>query len=366
MAENYYTQLGVSKTASKEEIKKAYKTLAKKYHPDVNKDAGSEEKFKKVSEAYAVLSDDTKKTQYDQYGETDFHQKYSQEDIFRGFNFSDINDAFGNDIFDMFFGGGGRRQTRGRDLRYDVEISFKEAAFGTEKSVRLEKYNTCEFCEGTGAENGKLVTCTTCKGSGQERVTRKTPFGVFSQVGPCRTCKGAGQQAKEACTSCQGSGRILKEKELKIKIPAGVDNGTQLRVNGEGEAGQAGSRSGDLYIFINVEESDIFTREGQNLFLDLPLTFSQAALGEEIEIPTLEKEVTLKIPSGTQTGTKFRLAAKGLPYLNGMGKGDLFIIANVVTPKKLSKEQKKLFEDLKKTEEKKGLLQRIKEFADEL
>ena len=364
MAEDYYKILSVEKGASKEEIKKAYKSLAKKFHPDVSKEHGSEERFKKISEAYAVLSDDTKKAQYDQFGEEGFHQRYSQEDIFRNFDFSDLGNVFGGDIFEMFFGGGGRRrQARGRDLRYDMEISFEEAAFGVEREVSLEKLSSCSECEGTGAEGKELESCETCGGRGQVQRTQRTPFGMFSQVTGCPDCQGLGEMPRRKCKFCRGVGRITVEKKLNLKIPAGVGEGTQLRVQGEGEAGNRGTRSGDLYVSIAVEESDLFVREENDIFLKLPLNFAQAALGDEIKVPTLEKEVTLKIPAGTQTGTRFRISGKGIPYLNGMGRGDQFVIANVVTPKKLSKEQKELFEELQQLEEKKSLLERIKDFA---
>ncbi len=367
MAEDYYSTLGVSKNASKEEIKKAYKTLAKKHHPDVSKDHGSEEKFKKISEAYAVLSDDQKKAQYDQFGETGFHQRYSQEDIFKNFNFNDLGDLFGSDIFEAFFGGGSRRrERRGRDLRYELDITFEEAAFGTNKKIELEKLEECSDCKGTGAENSELEECDECNGRGQVQRSQRTPFGMFSQVTACPECSGTGQIPKRVCKTCSGEGRLRQTKTLNVKIPAGVNTGSQLRVPNEGEAGNRGTRSGDLYIFLVVGESDIFKREGNDIYLELPLSFSQAALGDEIKIPTLEKEVTLKIPSGTQTGTSFRLAGKGIPYLDTMGKGDEFVVVNIVTPKKLTKEQRKLFEDLQKHEENKTLLDKIKEFAKKL
>lgn len=366
MAEDYYSILGVSKNASKEEIKKAYKALAKKYHPDVAKETGAEEKFKKISEAYAVLSDDTKKSQYDQFGETGFHQRYSQEDIFRNFDFSDLGNMFGSDIFEMFFGGAGRRERKGRDLRYDLEITFEEAAFGVEKELELEKFSGCEECKSTGAKDGEVETCHVCRGTGQQRKTQRTPFGTFAQVIICPHCSGTGRESKNPCDVCKGTGRTRQIKTLKVRIPAGVYDGAQLRVPGQGEAGERGMMSGDLYVIITIEEHDIFTREENDIFLEVPLTYSQAALGDEINVPTLEKEVTLKIPAGTQTGTKFRLTGKGFPYLNGMGKGDQFVVAIVVTPKKLSKEQKDIFEKLKKTEEKKTLLQKIKDFAKDL
>jgi molecular chaperone DnaJ len=372
MAEDYYDLLGVKKGASDEEIKKAYKTLAKKYHPDINKEPGSEEKFKKVSEAYAVLSDKSKREQYNQFGKEGFQQRYSQEDIFRNFNFDfgDMEGMFDNSIFDMIFGGnssGSRRKhsRKGRDLQYEITISFEEAAFGIQKEIELEKYEPCESCEGTGAENGELETCNSCHGSGQVRRQARTPFGSFVQVGACPSCHGLGKVIKEPCNKCHGEGRIKIDKKLKVNIPAGVDNGSQLRISGEGEAGFNGARSGDLYLILNVEDSEIFERHGNDLYLEVPITFSQAALGDEIKVPTLKKEVSVKIPAGIQPNTNLRIKGSGIEDVHGYGPGDLFIIVKIVTPKKLSKEQRKLFEGLKKTEEKRSLLERIKDWAKE-
>src|SRR3989344_5365972 len=321
MSDDYYKSLGVSKTATEEEIKKAYKTLAKKHHPDINKEAGAEAKFKEISEAYAVLSDKQKRTQYDQFGKEGFQQRYSSEDIFRGFDTSQFEDLFGGSIFDALFGGGGRRQRKqkGRDLKVSLDITFEEAAFGTKKEIKIRKPEHCEACEGTGAEDGELESCDTCKGAGQVRKATRTPFGSFMQVGVCPEC--------------------------------------------QGEAGPHGSQSGDLYITVQVGESDIFKRQENDLYIELPLTFSQAALGAEIKVPTLKKEVTVKIPAGTQSGTHIRLKHEGFPDVHGYGPGDLYIIIEVVTPTKLSKEQKEVLEKLAKTEEKKSILEKIKEWA---
>lgn len=364
MAEDYYNILGVSKNVGKEDLKKAYKDLAKKYHPDVNKDKGAEDKFKKISEAYAVLSDDVKRQQYDQFGSEGFHQRYSYEDIFRGFDIDDIfGDMFDGSPFEMFFGGGRKRQRRGRDLRYDLEISFEEATFGCTKEVEIKKLDSCDECNGSGSKDGKLDICNECDGTGQVRVSRRTPFGNLTQITTCNICNGEGKSIKNPCKKCEGSGRITKGKKIKINIPAGVDNESQLRVSRGGETGVRGSTTGDLYVVIHVKESEIFERDGYDIYLEVPISFSQAALGDEVKVPTLEKEVTFKIPAGTQPGTKFKLAGKGIPYLDGYGRGDEFVIARVVTPKSLSKEQKKLLEELKKTEEKKSLIDKIKEFA---
>ncbi len=359
MAKDYYETLGVSKSASKEEIKKAYKKLAKKYHPDLAKEDGAEEKFKQISEAYAVLSDDKKKAHYDQYGDAEFHQRYSHEDIFRGFGGI-------NDIFDMFFGGQrGRRQNRGQDLRYDIEIEFKEAAFGVTKKIKVQKLAACETCKGSGSEDGKMKNCGTCHGQGQVQRQTRTPFGMFSQVTTCPDCQGKGTTITNPCTACVGQGRKQQTETIAIKIPQGIDNGNHLRVSGKGEAAPHNGTPGDLYVVVHVRPSDIFKRQGNDVYVDLPLSFAQAALGDEIDIPTLEKDVTLKIPQGTQTGTKFRLKGKGIAYMDGYGKGDQYVIANVVTPKKLSKKQKELFEELKGVDkdQDKSIFEKIKEFA---
>ncbi len=365
MTEDYYQILGVSKSASKEDIKKSYRELAKKFHPDVNKDKDASEKFKKISEAYAVLSDDTKRTQYDQFGSTGFHQRYSQEDIFSGFDFNDVlGDVFGNDdVFKMFFGGRRKSDRRGRDLGYEMDISFEEAVFGCTKEIEIETLDSCDKCNGSGSKDSKYSVCDECNGAGQVRVSKRTPFGSFTSVGACSECNGEGKIIHDKCKNCNGTGRAAKRKKVKVKVPAGVDNKSRLRISRAGEAGFRGSTAGDLYVILNVKPSEIFEREDNDLFINVPISFSQAALGDEIKVPTLEKEINIKIPSGTQSGAKFRLSGKGVPYLDGYGKGDLYIIINVATPKHLSKEQKKLFEDLKKTEEKKSLLDKIKEFA---
>ena len=357
MAKDYYNTLGVSKGTSKEEIKKAYKKLAKQYHPDLNKEAGAEEKFKEISEAYAVLSDDSKRQQYDTYGAEGFQQRYSAEDIFRGFDFG------GDSIFDMFFGGGSRNRQKGRDIHTEITVTFDDAMHGISRDIRFDTLSTCHTCSGTGSADGKKHTCQMCQGQGQVRQQRQTPFGVFMQVVTCRECQGEGKTISQPCSPCDGEGRVYRTESVQVKIPAGVHSGMQLRVPGKGEAGKQGKHQGDLYVHITVEESDIFIRQDNDLFLEIPLTFSQVALGDEVSVPTLDKEVTLKITSGTQSGTKFRLKGKGVPYVDGFGKGDLYVIARVQTPQKLTKEQKDLFQKLKKGDGEKSLLEKIKEFT---
>ena len=362
---DYYEILNVNKNASKEEVKKAYKKLALQHHPDKGGDA---EKFKEISEAYAVLTDDTKRQQYDQFGHAGFDQRYSQEDIFKNVNFDDIfSEVFGrsgNNIFDMFFGGG-RRERRGNDLRYDLEISFEEAAFGTEKKIKIPRLIECDECGGTGAENKKTVKCSSCNGTGQIRKTTRTPFGMFSQVGVCKECEGSGETAKANCKSCRGTGLREDAKEVNIKIPAGVDNGNRLRINGKGEAIKNGE-SGDLYIFLTVRPHEIFEREGNNIHLNIPISFSQAALGDEITIPTLKEKIKIKISAGIQSGTILRLKDKGIE--NSYNNGDQYIHVIVKTPSKLSSKQKKLLTELaKENKEKlrieKGFFDKIKDIG---
>ena len=298
---DYYEVLGLSKGASKDEIKKAYRKLARQYHPDVNNEPGADEKFKEISEAYEVLSDDEKKAHYDQFGHVDPNQG---------------------------FGGG------------------FTSDFGGEKEVQVTKEENCENCHGSGAKPGtSQETCSTCKGSGQVTIEQSTPFGRIVNRRTCTTCKGSGKMIKEKCTVCRGRGRIDKKTTLKIKIPAGVDNGQQIRLAGKGEAGMNGGPAGDLYVAFRVKPHEIFVREDDDVYLDMPITFVQAALGSEIEVPTLEGKVMLKIPAGTQTGTKFRLRGKGIQNVHGRGKGDQHVIVKVVVPKKLSSKQKELLRE---------------------
>ncbi len=345
---DYYEILGISKDSSKEEIKKSYKKLAKKYHPDISKEESSEEKFKEVSEAYAVLSDDEKKQQYDQFGHAGFDQKFSQEDIFRNFDFTDIfGEVFGNSsnegsIFDMFFGGSQRRQKRGSDLSYELKISLEEASFGTEKKINIQRSETCPKCDGTGAKDNSLINCTECNGSGQVRNTRRSPFGVFTQVTTCRNCSGSGKIVETPCPECS-HGFIRKDRELSVKIPAGVNSGNQIRVTDEGNSDKGGS--GDLYVSIFVKPDNRFERDEDDLITTIPISFAKATFGSEVEIPTLEKEIKLKIPAGTQSHTIFRLRSQGIPRLHSYGRGDLLVKVIVNVPKKLTKKQKKLLED---------------------
>jgi len=348
---DYYETLGISKNASKEEIKKSYKNLAKKYHPDITKDKSTEEKFKEVSEAYAVLSDDQKRAHYDQFGHDGFDQRFSREDIFRDFDFDIFRDfGFGDfdNIFDMFFGRGPRRaKRRGANLRYDLDISFEEAAFGVNKEIKFPGHSICNSCNGTGAEDNSFEDCKTCNGSGQIRRTMRTPFGVIQQTMTCNKCQGEGKTIKKFCTICKGQGVLEKQKIVEIKIPAGVDNGNQIRIPDEGEIGED-NIPGDLYVVIHVHPHKLFQREDFDLYLDYPIPFSKAALGGIVEVPTLEKKIELKIPPGTPSHTVFRLKNQGIKKLHGFGKGDQYVRVIINVPKSLSRKQKKLLEEFDK------------------
>ncbi|MBI2356102.1 MAG: molecular chaperone DnaJ [Candidatus Doudnabacteria bacterium] len=356
MAKDYYSTLGVSKTASPEEIKRAYRRLAHEHHPD--KGNGNEEKFKEINEAYQVLSNPEKRQQYDQFG-TAFDSRagaqgfsgFDPNDFMRGFGFSgsaDFEDAF--DIFSDMFGRPARtrvRRERGVDLEMEINLSFEEAVFGTEKDISLEKRDVCQRCKGSGAEVGsKVSTCPKCHGTGQIRTSRRTIFGQIAQVAACDECEGSGKVAEIVCSECQGSGIARRTKRLKVKIPAGVDDDSRLRIPGEGEAGYKGSNFGDLYLRINVAPHSTLQREGFNILSELPLSFYQAALGTQVEVETVDGRVNLKIPAGTQSEKTFRLKGKGVPIMGRSGRGDHLVTVHVITPTKLTKKEKELFKKL--------------------
>ena len=338
---DYYEVLGVGRDASQEEIRKAYRKLARKYHPDVNKSPDAEEKFKEVKEAYEVLSDPQKKARYDQFGHTD--PGAAGGGGFGGFGSTDF--GFG-DIFDMFFGGQRRDPNAprsGADLEYRLKISFKDAAFGKEMDIIVPRTETCRTCNGSGARPGTSPeTCATCRGTGEEERAQNTPFGRIVNRRPCYTCGGKGTIIRDKCTTCSGSGRERRKRKIHIKIPAGIHDGAQLRVTGEGEPGINGGRPGDLYILIEVEPHEMFTREDNDVVCELPVTFTQVALGDEVVVPTLDGRAKIKIPPGTQRGVEFRLRGKGIPHLRGYGKGDQRVRIRVVTPTNLTEEQKQL------------------------
>jgi molecular chaperone DnaJ len=348
---DYYEILGITRTATDVEIKKAYRKLAVQHHPDKNPgDHTAEEKFKEAAEAYSILSDPQKRAAYDRFG----HQGVSGAGAGAGFDpgFSNIEDIF--DMFgfgDMFGGRSSRGRSavqRGSDLRYDLEIMLEDAAAGVDEKLKIPRLETCETCEGSGAEPGtQPETCITCGGSGQTRYQQ----GFFSVMRTCPNCQGKGRIIRTPCKECRGQGRIEKERNLEIKIPAGVETGSRLRVAGEGEAGVNGGPSGDLYVVIHVKQHENFERQGADLYSAVPVTFAQAALGAEIKVKTLDGEEDLKIPAGTQTGTVFRLKGHGMPNLSGRGKGDLFVAVSLVTPKTLTKEQRKLLEQLAQIED---------------
>lgn len=355
---DYYEVLGVSKDASQDEIKKAYRKLARQYHPDVNKEEDAETKFIEAQEAYDTLGDEQKRAQYDQFGHAGAQGGFGGASGFGGFGGSggfsgqDFGD-FG-DIFDMFFGGGGRGRSRspnaprqGADLQYNMTIEFKEAIFGKETEITIPREEDCDTCQGTGAKAGtKPETCSKCQGSGQEEVVQNTPFGRIVNRRVCSVCNGTGKIIKEPCETCSGSGRVRNRKKIKVKIPAGIDTGSQIRIQGEGEAGINGGPAGDLFIVIHVRPHKYFKREGNDIFYDLDISFAQASLGDEVEVPTVDGEIMLKIPEGTQTGTSFRMRNKGVPRIRQSGRGDQYVKVTVVTPKKLSNEQKDLIRQL--------------------
>lgn len=346
---DYYEILGVDRNATKEEIKRAYRKLSKKYHPDINKEPGAAERFKEITEAYEVLSDDQKRAHYDQFGHTDPNQGFGG---FSGFGGSMDFGGFGGfeDIFDAFFGGSRRRNPnaprQGADLQYNMTISFEEAVFGKETDIEIPHEEECDRCHGSGARPGTSPeTCHYCHGTGQISTEQTTPFGRIVNRRVCYHCDGTGQYIKEKCPTCRGIGKVKKRKKIHIKIPAGIDDGQRLRVAGKGEPGINGGPPGDLYIVFHVKPHEFFHRDGDDIYCEMPITFVQAALGDEIEVPTLHGKVKLKIPAGTQSHTKFRLRGKGVPNVRGNGIGDQHVIVKIVTPKKLTEKQKQLLRE---------------------
>ena len=345
---DYYEVLGIQKGASEDEIKKAYKKLARKYHPDMNPgDKEAEEKFKEVNEANEVLSDPEKKARYDQFGFAGVDPNYGAGAgggaYGGGFDFGDLGDIFGS-----FFGGGfgGQRRNpnapqRGESIRASVSISFTEAAFGCEKSVTIERSEQCPTCKGSGCAPGTTPEiCPDCHGSGTVQTRRQTPMGVFASNGPCRKCGGTGRLIHQPCSDCRGSGTVRKRRTIKVNIPAGIDHGQTISLRGQGGAGKNGGPAGDLLITVMVQPHEIFRRDGVDVFCEAPITFTQAVLGAELEIPTIDGRVKYTIPEGTQTGTVFRLRGKGIPVLNGRGRGDQYVTVYIETPRNLNREQK--------------------------
>ncbi len=343
---DYYEVLGVDRSATPQDVKKAYRRLAVQYHPDKNpNDPKAEEAFKEAAEAYSVLGDEDKRALYDRYGHEGLRGgPQLNTDIFREFT-----DIFGGgsifeELFGDFFGGGRRTRTaRGADLRYDLEVTFDEAVKGTDTRILVPRNELCESCEGSGAKSGtNKMPCPRCGGHGQVRHQQ----GFLIVARPCGQCRGAGQIIPHPCEACAGSGHLARERELTLKIPAGVDNGSRMRVAGEGEAGPRGGFNGDLYVVLNVKPHKTFKRDGDDIYVELPITFPQAALGAEVEVPTIDGKEQISIPEGTQTGTIFKLRGTGVPRLQGSGRGDEHVVVNVVTPHKLSKEQRALLKKL--------------------
>ena len=357
----FYDRLGVSKNASQDEIKKAYRKLSKKYHPDINKEPGAEEKYKEVQEAYETLSDEQKRAAYDQYGA------------------AGANGGFGGfeDIFSSFFGGGGSRNSnaprQGDDLQYRVNLKFEEAIFGTEKEVKYHREASCRTCDGTGAKPGtSSVTCGSWHGSDVINVDTQTPLGMMRRQVTCDVCHGRGKEVKDPCTTCHGTGHEKQAHSVSVKIPAGVETGQQIRLSGQGEAGFNGGPYGDLYVVVNVEPSDKFERDGSTIYYNLNLNVVQAALGDTVHVPTVHGDVDLVIPEGTQTGKKFRLRGKGAPSLRGGSVGDQYVTVNVVTPTGLNDKQKEALRafaeagDIKVNPKKKGFFDKVKDALDDL
>jgi len=348
---DYYEILSVERTATDGEIKSAYRKLALKYHPDRNPgDKQAEERFKECAEAYAVLADSEKRAAYDRFGHAGVASAAGaggfDPSVFTGFEdiLGGLGDIFG---FGDLFGGGRRRggPQRGRDLRYDLEISFEESSQGAETSIQIPREENCDSCKGSGAAPGTQPTiCNMCRGQGQVR----TQQGFFTVARTCPQCRGNGKTISKPCTTCRGAGRVAKERKITVKIPAGIATGQQLRLQGEGEAGFAGGPPGSLYVVIQVQEHEFFRRDGMNLFCEVPVNFTTVVMGGEIEVPTLDGIETVKVPEGTQTGTTLRLRGKGMPDVNGRGRGDIFATVQVRTPKKLNKEQRQAIEQLSK------------------
>ena len=372
----YYDRLGLSKDASQDEIKRAYRKLSKKYHPDINKEPGAEEKYKEILEAYETLSDAQKRAAYDQYG-PDGANGFGGQGSFGGF---DGGAGFGGfeDIFSSFFGGGATRNPnaprQGDDLQYRVNLSFEEAVFGAEKEIHYNREVTCKTCSGSGAKPGTSpVTCGRCHGQGVINVDTQTPLGMMRRQVTCDVCHGTGQEIKEPCQTCHGTGHEKQSHKVSVKIPAGVETGQQIRLAGQGEAGFNGGPYGDLFVIINVNPSDKFTRDGSTIYYTLNISFVQAALGDTVEVPTVHGNVEMTIPAGTQTGKTFRLKGKGAPRLRGGSQGDQHVTVKIVTPTKLNDAQKeallafaKASGDEKIAPQKKGFFNKVKDALEDL
>lgn len=349
MAEKgFYEVLGVSKEASKDQIKEAYRKLAMQYHPDRNKTAGAEEKFKEISEAYAVLSDDEKRRQYDAYGREGFFQRYTDEDIFRGANFSDIFRGMGfggfDDIFAQFFGGGTRqRPNRGEDLTYHLQLNLEELVSDSTREIEIPRTEVCSTCNGSGAKPGTSPRqCSACGGTGQVQKVQATGFARLVRITECSRCGGRGYIIDSACAECRGRGTLERRRKISLVVPAGLDDGHTLRLRGEGDAGENGTPPGDLYVVVNVRPHRLFERRNSDVFFVTKIDAVRAMIGTELRVPTLYGEAVLPIPAGTQPGERFTIKDKGLPRVGGRGKGNQYVQVNVEVPKHLSNSQKEL------------------------
>lgn len=351
MSKDYYKILGVDKNASVDDIKKAYKKLAKQYHPDVNKESGSAEKFKEISEAAAVLGDPQKRQQYDQFGTAESPFAGANYQDFANFNFEDVFDS----IFSGFGFGGFKRQRGhpGRDLGVEVSISLNDVAKGVSRDIRLQRAVECEACSGKGGTNPK--TCSACNGQGMVRQTRRTAFGMFSTSGPCQTCRGTGEQYEHVCKQCDGEGRVISAEPITVKIPAGVHDENRVRVPGAGEAGSQGGPPGDLYVIVHVEEDDRFVRDGSDLLVEKEISFATACIGGTVSVPTLDGETDLDIKAGTQDKSELRIKGEGLPELRSRHRGDIIVRVSIAVPKKISKKQAELLKQFEKEGDKKIL-----------
>ncbi len=372
---DYYELLGVGRGADGSEIKKSYRRLARQYHPDVNKEPEAEEHFKEINEAYEVLIDEQKRAAYDRFGHAGVQGSAAGASGFGGFG------GFG-DIFEEFFGtmtgmrgARARGPLRGDDLRVDISIAFKEAVLGTEKEIKVQRTETCSSCQGSGAEPGTTpIACSQCQGTGEVRRVQQSFLGSFVNIGTCPACGGSGETVSTPCSACGGRKRVRTPRRLEVKIPPGVDNGTRIRLAGEGDSGARGGPPGNLYVFLHVEEHQFFKRRGDDLILDLVINVAQAALGDEITVPTIDGEETLRIAPGTQPGQIARLRGRGAPHLRRNGRGDQIVVIQVAVPKKLSAEQKELFQQLGGTlgkevipkAKEKGLLDHLKDLVDSL
>lgn len=355
---DYYEVLGVSKGASDDEIKKAHRRLAKKYHPDLNRDnPDAAEKFKELNEAYEVLSDKDKRAKYDQFGFAGVDPSYGAGQGggfggggFGGFDMGDLGDIFGS-FFGGGFGGSSSRSRRnapqrGETLQQRVMLSFEEAAFGCEKEISINRTETCEECGGSGAEKGTSAeTCSNCHGTGVVTQTQRTPLGMFQTQGACPNCRGTGKIIRKPCKKCGGTGKVRKSRTLKVKIPAGIDDGQSIQLRGQGNAGVNGGPSGDVIVTISIRPHPLFTRDGNNVICEIPISFPQAALGDTLQVPTIDGKVEYTIPEGTQTGTVFRLKGKGIQNVNGRGRGDQYVRVNIEVPTHLTEHQKHLLRD---------------------